>query len=385
MAIPLSWYRLTAYYSMRNSCFFHSYDPKEPRIYNLNKNQPVQSITKKGFTMDFLHRFWATTAQMSPYLLFGFAVTSFLAIILNPSFISRHLGKGRILPIIKAAFIGVPMPLCSCSVVPVTASLAKMGAGKGATTSFLTSTPQTGVDSILVTHALLGPVYALIRVIVAFVSGIISGVSVMTVSGNSFSNLKPVQKQDKRKSIGEALKYGFFEMPADIGKELLIGLLITALLGTFIEPGQFSASIGTGLTGMLIMLAVGTPLYVCSTASVPIAAGLIIAGFSPGAVLVFLIAGPATNVATILTMNKIIGRKETMTYLISLISTAILAGFLVDNLAINQSVKKAIEECQHGGLNILEHISAVILLFLLLKKYILPKPKKKNCCCECRN
>ncbi len=335
--------------------------------------------------MEFLNRFWATTAQMSPYLLFGFAISSLLTIILNPTFISRHLGKGRILPIIKAALIGVPMPLCSCSVVPVTASLAKMGAGKGATTSFLTSTPQTGVDSILVTYGMLGPIYALIRVIVAFVSGIISGFAVMTVSHNSVSKLTPPETPEKRKSFKEALKYGFLETPADIGKELLIGLLITALLGTFIAPGQFSASIGTGMTGMLLMLAAGIPIYVCSTASVPIAGGLILAGFSPGAVLVFLIAGPATNIATILTMNKIIGRKETLTYLSTLIITALSSGFLVDSLAINESITETIEACQHGGIHLFEHISAAILLFLLIRKTILPKPKKKSsCCCSCK-
>ena len=333
--------------------------------------------------MEFLNRFWATTAQMSPYLLFGFAITSLLTIVLNPSFISRHLGKGRILPIIKAALIGVPMPLCSCSVVPVTASLAKMGAGKGATTSFLTSTPQTGIDSILVTHALLGPVYALIRVIVAFISGITSGVSVMLTAGDSFSRLKQPQEPVKRKTIREALGYGFFEMPADIGKELLFGLLITALLGTLIEPGQFSSSIGSGFTGMLVMLAAGIPIYVCSTASVPIAAGLILAGFSPGAVLVFLIAGPATNVATILTMRKIIGKKETLIYLLTLIITALIAGFTVDHFGIKQSIEAALAQCNHGHITLAEHIAATLLLFLLIRQYIMPKPKpKKSCCCK---
>ncbi len=332
--------------------------------------------------MEVLQRFWMVTAEMAPYLLFGFVIAGLLSMIMTHSFIKRHLGGGRFITVVKAALLGVPMPLCSCSVVPVTASLAKFGAGKGAAVSFLASTPQTGVDSILVTHALLGPIYTLVRVIVAFVSGIFTGAAVMIVTHDHTNRLhEEVVGPERRVTCREALSYGLLEMPADIGRELFVGLIITALLGTFIEPGQFSATIGSGWKGMLIMLATGIPVYVCSTASVPIAAGLILAGFSPGAVLVFLIAGPATNVATVLTMFKIIGKRETITYLLTLMATALLAGALVDNLGINESVQQTVEHACHD-VHWFQHVAAVILMFLLLRKSFNRSSKKPGGCCS---
>ena len=345
----------------------------------------------------FLQEVWNITASMAPYLLFGFFMAGLLTLVLTKKMVTKHLGKGNLTSIIKAAIIGVPMPLCSCSVIPVTISLSKQGAKKGPAISFLTATPQTGVDSILVTYSLLGPVYALLRIISAFVCGVTSGVIINRFDHESdstpeVSSCCSSTDQPKNKFIA-ALKYGLIDMPRDLGKELLIGIVITATFTSLIPANYFADNVGSGLWGMLLMLITGIPIYVCSTASVPIAVGLIISGFSPGAVLVFLIAGPATNAASLSALVKIIGKKETIIYLLSLMVTALLIGFTTDYFNIAQGIQVYAQEA-HEHLGLVEHISAVILLLLMSSKlFTIFKRKakvesaeqitpKKQCCCS---
>ena len=345
----------------------------------------------------FIQEVWNITASMAPYLLFGFFMAGLLSLVLTKKFVSKHLGKGNLVSIIKAAIIGVPMPLCSCSVIPVTISLSKQGAKKGPAVAFLTSTPQTGVDSILVTYSLLGPVYALLRIISAFICGVTSGVIINRFDHQSDSIEEEISCCSSDNSTGnkylKAMKYGLIDMPRDLGKELLIGIIITAIFTALIPANYFADNVGSGLWGMLLMLVTGIPIYVCSTASVPIAVGLIISGFSPGAVLVFLIAGPATNAASLSALVKIIGRKETIIYLLSLMVTALLIGFVTDYFNIAQGIQVYAQEA-HEHLGIIQHISAAVLLLLMspklftfFKRKAKVKPaeqaaKIKPCCCS---
>ncbi len=315
--------------------------------------------------MEFIRNFWEITTQMAPYLLLGFFLSGVVAIFINRQFIVNHLGKDSFGAVIKASLIGVPMPLCSCSVLPVAATLSDKGAKKGAVASFLASTPQTGVDSILITYSFLGGVYTLIRVVVAFVSGIITGAIVAMfkevvgteTSGDSFKT----EKKEKTDVVA-SMKYGMIDLPQMLAKELLLGLTVSALIITLTPANQFS-ELSTG--GYFVMLAVGIPLYVCSSASVPIAASLLVSGFSPGAVLVFLISGPATNVASLTTMSRIIGRKETVTYVVSLIVVALVSGVGLDLVGGAKIIPGEIMTHAKGE-GMLGSISAILLLSLLI-------------------
>ena len=269
--------------------------------------------------VSLLSEFWHVLGDMAPYLLFGFFAAGFLSVLIAAEQVDRHLGGTGLWSVVKATVFGIPLPLCSCSVIPVAASLARHGASRGATAAFLLSTPQTGVDSILVTFSLLGVVFAVFRPLAAFVVGVVGGtlVSLFGAAGGEAPRGEAVSCHEaccaaggQRSTVARALAYGFITLPRDIGRSLLAGLVIAGLIAAFVPREIFEGALGTGPLAMGAMMLLGLPLYVCATASVPIAAALIAKGVSPGAALVFLMTGPATNAAAIATVWRVLGRRR---------------------------------------------------------------------------
>lgn len=325
--------------------------------------------------LDYLEKilfdFWATAAEMSPYLLFGFFVAGLLSVLISRAMVEKHLGGKGFWHLVKASAFGVPLPLCSCGVIPVSMSLRKHGASRGSTISFLLSTPQTGVDSIFVTLSLLGPVFAIFRPLAAFATGIIGG-EMVNIFGEKAEEEKE-QRTDECSDSGpgsnkmlRGLRFGFVTLPRDIGKAMLAGLVIAAVISAFIPKDFFAEYLGTGIFAMLVMMFLGIPVYVCATASVPVAAVLIAKGLTPGAAIVFLMTGPATNAATFATIWKTLGAKTAITYIVSVAGCALLSGILLDYLIITKDFSSAIQPPHWMLPGIIKYISAVILLLILL-------------------
>ncbi len=329
-----------------------------------------------------LNEIWSVTLAMAPYLLFGFLMAGVLSVLISKDYVRRHLGGGGWMGSFKAALVGVPMPICSCGVIPLAASLRKHGASRGATASFLASTPQTGIDSLMITYALLGWVFAIFRAAVAFLSGIICGIAVTAASPNEEEATEECQEEccqpNQKPMIQRMLSYGFISLPRDIAKPVVIGIILSGILSGLIPDNFFTNTIGNSPIAMLLMLGIGIPLYVCSSASVPIALAFIKAGISPGAALVFLITGPATNAATLTTLWQIIGRKQLAVFLATLSLCALAAGFAMNfftpRLGVMDQVCHA-GEC-HGPLQILW----VAILVAILVKGLLPEREKSGCC-----
>jgi len=277
---------------------------------------------------------WELTLDMAPYLLLGFLIAGILHIYFPAEKINKFMGRRTLKSVINASLFGIPLPLCSCGVIPTGISFFKNGASKGPTNAFLISTPQTGVDSILVTYSMLGLPMAIIRPIIAFVSGIAGGIFTnkmdkeeiqpASISQNTSGDTK------SKKSLREMFNYAFVTFLQDISKWLVIGLLLAALMAVLIPDDFFSAQLDNEYLSMTIVLLASVPLYVCATGSVPIAAVLIAKGLSPGAAIVFLMAGPATNAATMTVIGNVMGKKALMSYMISIIGGAILFGILVN-------------------------------------------------------
>ena len=260
----------------------------------------------------YLIETWSLIAEMGPYLLLGFLIAGLLHKWIRQQWIEQHLGQPGFKSIVLASIFGVPMPLCSCGVIPVTASLREKGATKGAATSFLTSTPQTGIDSILATYGMLGPVFAWYRVVVAFVSGIGVGLIVELFS-------KKNEVATPRSSATESARYGMMNLPGDIAVSLFVGFLLAGLISAA-APDDLLANLPGGVyTSILLTTAIATPFYICSTGSIPLALAIIDSGLPVSAALVLLIAGPATNIATITTMRKTLGGRETTIYVTMII------------------------------------------------------------------
>jgi uncharacterized protein len=297
--------------------------------------------------IDILIASWAVLAEMAPYLLLGFFFAGVLSILISAEWVERHLGGRGLGQVFKASLFGVPLPLCSCGVLPVGASLRRQGASRGATAAFMLSTPQTGVDSIAVTYALLGPFIAVVRPLAALVTGFAGGalvhvadrhdddvVDASATAGQASCSLDGCCDQEPahRHSFLDALRYGFVTLPRDIGRALLMGVALSGVISALIAPDTLRSYLGGGIVPMLAAMAIGLPLYVCATASTPIAASLIVAGLSPGAALVFLITGPATNSASLVTLWKVLGRRATILYLVTVAVGALATGIAVDAL-----------------------------------------------------
>ncbi len=337
-----------------------------------------------AFAVSILIDFWATVAEMSPYLLFGFLVAGILSVLISQRIVERHLGGPGIWPLLKASIFGIPLPLCSCGVIPVSMSLHKHGASKGSTIAFLLSTPQTGVDSIFVTFSLLGPVFAVFRPLAALVTGIVGGVLTNIFSRTpGDSQPAPPKCTDEHRGgaenrkIARGLKYGFLTLPQDIGKAMFVGLLIAAFISALIPDGYFAEKLGTGIFAMVVMMFLGIPVYVCATASVPVAAALILKGLTPGAALVFLMTGPATNAASFVTIWKILGRKTAITYLVAVAGCALLSGILLDFIAAGTDFEIV---ARPGWMlpEIVKNVSAVLLLVILAVATLSKKSKMED-------
>ncbi|MEX2483649.1 MAG: SO_0444 family Cu/Zn efflux transporter [Brumimicrobium sp.] len=287
----------------------------------------------------FFKTLWDLTVEMAPYLLLGFLIAGFLNGVFSKDWLQRKMGKPGLGSSIKAALLGIPLPLCSCGVIPTGVSFYKQGASKGATSSFLISTPQTGVDSVLVTYSLMGWAFAVVRPIVAFITGVLGGVWAdqdTSVSKNTetatlaYSSSANETAKEKQHWFDRIFKYAFVSFLQDISRWLILGLVLATLITMFVPQALFTEYLSSPWLNMLIILAASIPLYVCATASVPIAAALLLKGVSPGAALVFLMAGPATNVATLTVLWQTIGKKTTLKYLASIVIGALGFGLLID-------------------------------------------------------
>ena len=288
--------------------------------------------------IEILIKYWngisSLFLEMAPYLMLGFLISGLLYIIISKETIADNLGKPGLLSVIKAAIFGVPMPLCSCGVIPVAASLYKRGASKGATLSFLISTPQTGVDSILITYGMLGPIFAMTRPVIALITGVIGGLFTEQINSEDYTTSIKTNHKHPKKTLKDAIKYAFISLPQDIAWPLIKGILMAGLI-TLLIPDNFFQDYGiTGWSAMILMAVLSIPMYICATASVPIAAGLISSGIEPGAAFVFLMAGPATNIATISVIINTLGKKIVYIYLSTIFTCSIISGALINKFII---------------------------------------------------
>ncbi len=328
--------------------------------------------------------------QMAPYLLLGFLIAGLLHSFVPRALYTRLLAGNDMRSVVMAALIGVPLPLCSCGVIPTAMSMRREGASRAATVSFLIATPQTGVDSILATASLLGILFAVIRPLTAFVTAMFGGGIVALATRGAGTETRdadasaPLPKGFVGRCI-EALRYGFVEMVQDIGRWLVIGLVVAGLITIFVPDDFFAVWSDRPLLNMLLVLVVAAPMYLCATGSIPIAAALMLKGLSPGAAFVLLMAGPATNMAAMLVIGKVLGRKTLVLYLAAILAGAVGCGLVIDCLLPSEwfadiAVSRAGGCCGGAVTPWWQWLSGAILALLLLWAWIarIRKTDSKN-------
>lgn len=327
-----------------------------------------------ALVMEILYAIWAILCEMAPYILLGFFIAGILQVWVDRQTMAKHLSGRGWKPVVKAALFGIPLPLCSCGVLPTAVALRRRGASKGATTSFLIATPQTGVDSIAATYSLLGPAFAVLRPVAALVGAAFGGMAVgrygredSTDSEIADDITETAAPEGFGRKVLAAAKYGFIDMVASVGGWLVIGLIVAALITVFVPNDIFVALNRYPLLAMLAVVAVAVPMYVCATGSIPIAMSLMMKGLSPGIAFVMLMAGPAANFASILILSKTQGRRATLIYVLSVVVTAIAFGLMIDLMmprswfAIN-----GVDACCHESIGWFPTVCAIFLLVLLV-------------------
>ncbi|UCD30136.1 MAG: SO_0444 family Cu/Zn efflux transporter, partial [Planctomycetota bacterium] len=338
-----------------------------------------------NFLVEWITHTWDMVLEAAPWLLAGFIFAGVVYILLPTNKVVSHLGKPGLAGVIKASLVGVPLPLCSCSVIPVASSIRKQGASRGATASFLISTPESGIDSIAISYALLGPFLAIVRPLAAFVSALVAGCLI-----SRFEKQTPVSQNENHStaadtcetcscestntnrstfagSIVTAIRYGLGDMFSDLAHWLVLGFVLAGLVSAIVPAQFFEQTTGSGLITMLLMILVGLPLYICATSSTPIAAALIAKGLSPGAALVLLLVGPATNIATMVVVAKDLGRGSLFLYLLSIVVIALLMGMGTDALVTSSPILSTVtHNPPHSHTNIVSWICAFGLTLLIL-------------------
>lgn len=334
--------------------------------------------------------------EMSPYLLFGFLIAGILHEFVPRRIYADKLSGNNFRSVFWAAMFGIPLPLCSCGVIPTAASLRREGASKGATVSFLIATPQTGVDSILATASVLGIPFAIMRPFAALVTAIAGGCITNRVNRNDENQDIAISNEENNKNFWQkcvgTLRYGFIEMLQNIGKWIVLGLVIAAIITIAVPDSFFTRFNDYPILNMLIVLAFAVPMYLCATGSIPIAAALILKGLSPGAALVLLMAGPATSMAAILVTNRILGRKTLIVYLLTIIVGAMGFGLIIDHLLPAEWFTSAIHIHETGccgaeGAPWWQTASSILFVTLLATAFIIKHRNGKSCCnhgqCDC--
>jgi hypothetical protein len=342
--------------------------------------------------MELIGNFIELFMESAPWLMLGLFIAGMMRAFLPSDLLAKHLGKPGMASVIKAALIGAPLPLCSCGVIPAALGLRRAGASKAATTSFLISTPETGVDSISVSYAMLGPFMAIVRPIAAIVSAITAGLLVGRDEGVKSEPKKAccckkevaVEKEisccsEEKASIGESvvsklksgLRFTCVDLVKDITLWLIVGLVFAAVVKTYV-PNEFLAQWGDGFLAFVVMALIGVPMYICATASTPIAAGLLFSGVSPGAVLVFMLVGPATNLATMGLVRVELGSRALVAYLAGVVGVGFGFGYLTNYIAQRGhiDVVAQVEHVHAMGMTVVHYTLAVVLAGLMLSSLI---------------
>ena len=349
---------------------------------------------------EFIHSLIALVEEMAPYLLLGFLIAGIMHAFVPTTVYRNYLGKGNTRSVVNALLFGIPLPLCSCGVIPTAIGMHRDGASKGATTAFLIGTPQTGIDSILATYSVLGLPFALVRPLAALLTGMLGGICCNLFDKDKASASTPDTRRigQPTRSFGQkcvqALDYAFTDMLVDIGRWLVFGLLLAGLITIFVPDNFFVSYRDNHLLNMLLVLLIASPMYVCATGSIPIAAALMLKGLSPGAALVFLMAGPATNMASILVLDKTLGRRTLVIYLLSILVGSVATGYLIDTVLPTAWFSTITDGCLH---DICCHstseatpwwktLSAIIFGLLLIRSLFLRYTSHKDGCeCGCNH
>ncbi|UTA80653.1 SO_0444 family Cu/Zn efflux transporter [Halomonas sp. XH26] len=294
--------------------------------------------------MSLINELLSIALSAAPWLLLGLVIAGLIKALMPEHLLQRWMGGRGLGSILRAAVIGMPLPLCSCGAIPTALALHRGGAGRGPTTSFLISTPGVGVDSMLITSVLLGPLMALARVLGALVTAIVTGILVGFTGQAALPKSTPVSSCCASKGcdadsanahateltgVIAGLKYAFSDLLDDISSWMFAGLLLAGVLVTFVPPETLVGFSG-GLLALILMAVIGIPLYICATAATPVAAGLLLAGISPGMALVFLLAGPVTSLATLAILRREFGNQALAVYLVSILLVTVLIGWVFD-------------------------------------------------------
>jgi len=334
--------------------------------------------------LNIIFESWFMMEAAGPYIIFGFIAAGLIHTLVPSEKIVALLGKRNWKSVLTASICGIPLPLCSCSVLPTAAAIRQKGASRGATTSFLISTPETGVDSIAMTYGMMDIFMTILRPLTGFITALFAGIcvnlwgdadepepeEVKTSCPKCADSSSPANtvRTNTRSWWIKTLRYAFIDLAGDLAYWLTIGFILSGVIAACMPDWIFQGWAGQGFSSLLVMLAISMPMYICASGSTPIAAAMIVKGLSPGAALVFLLAGPATNIGSVPVLLKILGRRSTFFYLFSIVVVSLFMGQAVNMFYQNHELIPIMAISEHGaeGVSIIGLVSGVLLLLMML-------------------
>lgn len=322
--------------------------------------------------MTLLGELYYFIAVSAPYLIFGFLISGVLHGFLSPDWVAKQFGGSKVFNVIKASLYGIPLPLCSCSVIPTVATFKKKGAHNGSASSFLISTPETGVDSIFLSYGLLGLPMAILRPVSAFITSIVAGCAQLFFPDFKYQEIEKAKgccgcSINKKSKIREIYEFAFDDLVDDISLYLLIGFIIGALINVYV-PVNFFEGVNS-FWGRILLIVVGIPVYICASSSTPVALSFMIKGASPGTALILMLAGPATNISNLIVLQKYLGKRAIIINVIVVFIVSLILSYITDFLfrTFGWKINLLSSEVTHEHLGVFSHISAVILIVLMIK------------------
>ena len=377
-----------------------------------------------GILTSFFAFLWSSFLLLAPMLLLGLLLSGLIHVFVSRQAILRWLRDDSLKSVTLSSAIGIPVPLCSCSVVPVVAEMRNKGASRSSCMSFLITAPETGADSILVTNAFFGPIVAIIRPVISFITAVVAGIFCIGlirddrdeaeasghphghecshdhhqsliadrddcyvspaqlkvllvnwlkgIAGRQSTGEVPTDNQefDFKKLVKHIFRYGFIEIADDILFALLVGVVLGGVLFLAI-PSDLMAHEYARWLSYPVMVLISIPLYICASASTPIAAALVAKGVSPGAALIFLMTGPATNTGTIAIIVSQFGSRFASIYVAAVIAVTVVLGIAIDTLllAAGLAISVNLDASHAPAIQLLQWGSALLLIALIVWRF----------------
>ncbi len=322
------------------------------------------------------HAFLSLAIESAPALLVGLLFAGLVQAMLprgSVGWLARGRGAGSA---VRGLVFGLPLPICSCGVIPVYRSLVIQGVPATAALAFLTSAPELGLDAVMLSWPLLGPTLTFVRI-----GAVVAVTLIASVAVGRLAERQPISQglgalPARRPTLGgrvkEALRVATVELPDHTGAWILLGLALAAVVEPILHADWLPQV--PALLQVPVAAVAGLPMYVCASGATPLVAVLLAKGLSPGAAIAFLLTGPATNATTYLALRRLHGRAVAVGFGATVAGAAIGLGFGIDAV-MGRALSRTSSALAHADDSTIGTLCAIVLGVVMVASAVRQGPR----------